>query len=128
MASCVARHLRFRATFRWAVLFVLPETPSVRARVPMKQCRSILLKTVDKVEAATDVPGAAAIAGSGDADNCATSALVFSGVGQDMDIPIPAPPPTGDLSESLTVEVSVDFSVDLSEDSDSGSGVWRHGE
>ncbi|CAM9501439.1 unnamed protein product, partial [Ectocarpus fasciculatus] len=80
-----------------------------------------------EVEAATDVPLAAAIAGSGDADNCATSALVFSGVGQDMDIPIPAPPPTGDLSESLTVEVSVDFSVDLSEDSDSGSGVWRHG-
>ncbi|CAB1099034.1 unnamed protein product [Ectocarpus sp. CCAP 1310/34] len=80
-----------------------------------------------EVEADRDVPGAAAIARSGDADNCATSALVFSGVGQDIDIPIPIPPPTEELSESLTVEVSAGFSADFSEDSDSGSGVWRHG-
>ncbi|CAN0401690.1 unnamed protein product, partial [Ectocarpus sp. 12 AP-2014] len=80
-----------------------------------------------EVEADRDVPGAAAIAGSGGADNCATSAPIFSGVGQDMDIPIPIPPPTEELSESLTVEVSAGFSADLSEDSDSGSGVWRHG-
>ncbi|CBJ29678.1 conserved unknown protein [Ectocarpus siliculosus] len=80
-----------------------------------------------EVEADTDMRGAAAIAGSGDADNCATSVLMFSGVGQDVDIPIPIPPPTEELSESLTVEVSADFSADLSEDSDSGSGVWRHG-
>lgn len=98
----------------------------VRARVPMKQCRFIS-EHRNKVEADRDVPGAAAIAGSGDAGNCATSALIFSGVGQDMDIPIPIPPPTEELSESLTVEVSADFSADLSEDSDSGSGVWRHG-
>ncbi|CAN0419373.1 unnamed protein product, partial [Ectocarpus sp. 8 AP-2014] len=80
-----------------------------------------------EVEADRDVPGAAAIAGSGDADNCAPSTLIFSGVGQNMDIPIPIPPPTEELSESLTVEVSADFPADLSEDSDSGSGVWRHG-